>query len=73
MAFFNKTFRVENSLDTGLGIGPHDYVVHTYDGSDNLTASTYYRGGQQDSGEQIATVNYTYDGNGNVITIERVS
>lgn len=73
MAFHNKIYRVENSLEGGLGIGPHDYVVHTYDGNNNLTASTYYRGGSQDSGEQIAVVNYTYDGDGNLITIERVS
>ena len=78
MAFNNARFRLENSLDTGMGIGPHDYVTYTYGtgggtSSTNLTDIYYYRGGKQNSGEMIAHVRYTYDSNDNIVTAERIA
>ncbi len=78
MAFNNKEFRVQNSLETGFGIGPHDYVTYTYGtgggtSSTNLTDVYYYRGGQQDSGTLVARVTYTYNSADKVLTAERVS
>ena len=78
MAFNNKQYRVENSQQSGLGIGPHDYITYTYgtgggSSASNLTDVRYYRGGLQASGTLVAHVTYTYDSNDNVLTVERVS
>jgi len=73
MAFDNKKFRVENSLNDGMGVGPHDYVVHTYNANNKITGSTYYVGGAQASGTVVAVLVYGYDGNNNVTTLERTT
>jgi len=77
MAYHNKRFSENNFVQSGLGIGPHDYVTYTYGtgggtSATNLTDVRYYRGGQQASGTLIAHVNYTYDASDNVIASERV-
>ena len=35
MAYYNYPQRKNNSKFTGMGVGPHDYVTYTYDGSGN--------------------------------------
>lgn len=77
MSFKNSQFRPENSLQTGFGVGPHDYVTYTYGtgggtSATNLTDIKYYRGGKQASGKLVGHVQYTYDANDNVITAERI-
>jgi hypothetical protein len=54
-----------------MGIPPYDYIVNTYDGSNNLLTATYYRGGA--SGDIVASLLMSYDGNGNVLTVERTA
>ena len=76
MAFNNDRDRRENSLHTGMGIGPHDYVTYTYGtgggtSATNLTDIKYYIGGQQDSGTLVGHIIYTYDANDNIVTAER--
>lgn len=76
MAFNNDKDRRENALQTGMGIGPHDYVTYTYGtgggtSATNLTDIKYYIGGQQDSGTLVGHIIYTYDANDNIVTAER--
>ena len=71
MAFHNKPFRAENSIQAGLGIGAFDYQTNSYDANNNVSNSNYYIGGLQGAGTLIATVTYTYDANNNPLTIER--
>ena len=76
MAFNNDKDRRENALQTGMGIGPHDYVTYTYGtgggtSATNLTDIKYYIGGQQDSGTLVGHIVYTYDANDNIVTAER--
>jgi len=52
-----------------LGIPAHDYISNTYDGSNNLTQTVYYIGGS--GGTIVATIVMTYDGNGNLLTVDR--
>jgi hypothetical protein len=78
MAYHNKKFSEDNFVQTGFGIGPHDYVAYTYgtgggSSATNLTDVRYYRGGQQTSGTLIAHISYTYDSNDNVLSAERVA
>lgn len=74
MSYHNKAFAVENLNGTnGLGIPAHDFIQNAYDVSNNITSTEYYRGGLQGSGELVARVVYTYDGNSNLMTVERVS
>lgn len=73
MAYHNKKFSEDNFVQTGLGIGPHDFLQNAYDANNNITSTEYYRGGLQGSGTLIARVEYTYDSNQNLITVERVS
>lgn len=78
MAFNNYENRPENSKQTGMGIGPHDYALYTYGtgggtSSDNLVQIDYYVGGQQDSGTLVGTVVYTYNSADNVVSSERTA
>ena len=52
----------------GLNIPAYDYVSNSYTG-DNLTQTVYRRHGS--SGPIVATLDYTYDGNNNVLTITK--
>lgn len=52
----------------GLEIPTHDYYVNTWSGG-NLTKTIYKRGGA--SGTVVATVDRTYDGSGNLLTVTR--
>lgn len=70
MSFKNSQYRPENSLQTGFGVGPYDYMVNTYDGND-LIQIDYYRGGEEASGEHIARIVMTYDVSGNMLTAKR--
>jgi hypothetical protein len=73
MAYYNYPQRKNNSKFTGMGVGPHDYVTYTYDGSGNVTDIYYYLGGQQASGTLVGHIRYTYDGSGNITTSERIA
>jgi hypothetical protein len=77
MAFHNEVHRVQNSRVTGFGVGAYDYMKNEYvsDGGSgfNLSATSYYRGGQQEAGTLVARIEYTYDANNNLTIAERVS
>lgn len=60
----------ENYFGNGLGIPSHDYIESIYTNG-NLTQVNYRRGGA--SGRIVATIVMTYDGNGNVLTLERTA
>ena len=67
----NPRFNRHNDVSNPMGIPPHDYIVNTYDASNNLLTATYYRGGA--SGDIVASLLMSYDGNGNVLTVERTA
>jgi hypothetical protein len=52
----------------GLSIPAHDYVLNMYDGS-RLESTIYRVGGV--CGTIVATVSYTYNSNGDVLTISK--
>ena len=52
----------------GLNLPSHDYIENTYTGN-NLTRTVFKRGGA--SGETVATLDMTYDGNNNLLTVTR--
>lgn len=53
---------------SGLGIPTHDFIANTYtDG--NLTQVVFRVGGA--SGTVVATLDFTYDGSGNLLTVMR--
>lgn len=54
-----------------LGIGAYDYIVNEYDGSNNLTKTTYKMGGS--TGAVVAIIEMTYDGSNNLISVERTT
>ena len=64
-----KAFGANNFIQNGLGVPAHDYISNTYDGSSNLTQTDYYIGGS--GGTIVATIVMTYDGNGNLLTVDR--
>ena len=66
MGYFNYPNRANNSKDTSMGIGPHDYVLNTYDANQRVTRVQYFSGGLQESGSLVADVIYEYDAGGNV-------
>jgi hypothetical protein len=51
-----------------MGIPDHDYVVNFYDGL-RLESTVYRVGGA--GGTVVATINYTYNANGDVLTIAK--
>jgi len=67
----NPRFNRHNDVSNPMGVPPHDYIVNTYDGSNNLLTATYKRGGS--TGETVAVLEMTYDGNNNVLTVERTT
>ena len=71
MSFTAKKFGVQESAFGNMGIPPHDHVVNSYDGGNNLITVKYYRGGQQASGKLVAQVDLTYDGANNLVTVTR--
>lgn len=78
MAFNNYENRPENSKQTGMGIGPHDYALYTYGtgggtSSENLVRIDYFVGGQQGSGELVGTIVFTYNSQDNIISSERTA
>lgn len=72
MAFHNHKNNKENSKNAGLGIGAHDFLKNTYSGT-TLIKTEYFRGGKQAGGENVGVLEFTYDGNGNILTVERTS
>jgi hypothetical protein len=52
----------------GLEIPTHDFIENTYTGS-NLTKVEFKRGGS--GGKVVATLDMTYDGSGNLLTVAR--
>ena len=52
----------------GLEIPTHDFVQNTYTGS-NLTKVEFKRNGS--GGHVVATLDMTYDGSGNLLTVAR--
>jgi len=67
----NARFNRHNDVSNPMGIPPHDYIVNTYDGSNNLLTATYYRGGS--TGDIVASLSMTYDANDNVLTVDRTA
>lgn len=55
-------------MSSGLGIPLHDYVSNTYT-TGNLTQSVFKAGGA--GGTIVATLNFTYDENNNLLTVAR--
>jgi hypothetical protein len=53
----------------GLEIPTHDFIVNTYDGSNNMLTSTFKRGGA--SGRTVAILTMTYDANNNLLTVTK--
>jgi hypothetical protein len=71
MSYSAKRFGVQESAFGNMGIPPHDHVVNSYDGANNLIDVKYYRGGQQASGNLVAHIELTYDSSGNLATVTR--
>jgi len=67
----NNKYSTTNSLTTGLGVGPYDYVENTYDGA-NLIQSDYYRAHGASTEVYIGSVSMTYDGNNHMISAQKV-
>jgi len=61
--------RLKTQTISGLGIPAHDYIVNTYDGSNNMLTSIFKTGGA--SGTTVATLTMTYDGSNNLLTVTR--
>lgn len=57
-----------NLSTPGLNLPAYDYVSNTYVGA-NLTETEYRIGGA--TGIVVATLTFTYDGNGNVLTVTK--
>lgn len=58
-------------VETGLSVPEHDYISITNDANGNPTTVVYRAGGS--SGQIVSTVNMTYDGNGFLTTVTRIS
>lgn len=67
----SSEFKVSSSANL-LGVGSHSYVSYAYSGT-LISQVTYYQGNPNNGGTLVATVSYSYDGDGKVIAIERVS
>jgi hypothetical protein len=70
----STTFNIEpgrysaSSFITGLGIPPHDHISLTYSGTLISQAVFKVRGA---AGPTVATLAFTYNGNGDVLTVTR--
>ena len=69
--FYNYPNLSNNSKQQDLGIGPHDYVVYTYNGNNDIASATYYVGGVQDQGTLVGQVIYAYNGSNQLIKQHR--
>jgi hypothetical protein len=58
-------------VESGLSVPEHDYIGITNDLNGNPTTVVYRSGGA--SGQIISTVNMTYDGNGFLTSVIRIS
>jgi hypothetical protein len=58
-------------IETGLSVPEHDYIGITNDANGNPTIVVYRSGGS--SGQIVSTVNMSYDVNGYLISVVRVS
>ena len=58
-------------MESGLSVPEHDYISITNDGNGNPTTVVYRAGGS--SGQIVATVNMTYDVNGYLTAVNRIS
>jgi YD repeat-containing protein len=58
-------------VESGLSVPEHDYISITNDVNGNPTNVVYRAGGA--SGQIVSTVNMTYDGNGYLTSVTRVS
>lgn len=65
-----RKFGEENYIANGMGIPAHDHITNAYTGGD-LTSVTYRLGGA--TGTIVAVLTMTYDGSGNVLTVERTT
>ena len=61
----------EVNISNPMGIPAHDFISNSYDASNNLVMVTYKLGGA--SGVTVAVLEMTYDGNQNLLTVERTS
>jgi hypothetical protein len=58
-------------VESGLSVPEHDYINITYNLSNQPTMVVYRIGGP--SGNIVATISMSYDGSGNLTTVQRVS
>lgn len=58
-------------METGLSVPEHDYIGITNDAYGNPTTVTYRAGGS--SGQIVSTVQMTYDMNGYLTSVIRIS
>lgn len=58
-------------VESGLSVPEHDYIGITNDANGNPTTVVYRAGGS--SGQIVATVNMTYDVNGYLTAVNRIS
>lgn len=58
-------------VESGLSVPEHDFIGLTNDANGNPTTVVYRFGGA--SGQIVSTVNMTYDANGYLISVIRVS
>jgi hypothetical protein len=61
-----------NYISNPMGVPAHDFVKLTYNGSGALTGIEYFIGENQESGTKVAEQILEYDGNGNLVSVERV-
>jgi hypothetical protein len=57
-----------SAVISGLNIPQHDYISLTYSG-DLITQAVFKVRGA--AGDTVATLAFTYDGNGNVVTVTK--
>jgi YD repeat-containing protein len=58
-------------VESGLSVPEHDYIGITNDANGSPTTVVYRNGGS--SGQIVSTVNMTYDGNGYLTSVTRIS
>jgi YD repeat-containing protein len=58
-------------METGLSVPEHDFIGVTNDANGNPTTVVYRAGGA--SGQIVSTVTMTYDGNGYLTSVTRIS
>lgn len=66
-----KQYEKSLFISNNLGIPAYDYIDIAYNGDNTIATVSYYRGGKQDSGKKVGELEMTYDGSGNLISVER--